>query len=103
MVRWVAFPFATGAVVGPEGTVGACRLPVLMVLVANPFQTGSGAQVHHLETRESRHGLPATIGSRELSEVRNQSATNDAFGGWNARRGVAFQVLEGQFSANGGA
>ena len=46
IVRCVAFPFATGAVVGPEGTVGACRLPVLMVLAANPFKTSRGARVH---------------------------------------------------------
>jgi hypothetical protein len=61
MVRCVAFPFATGAVVGPEGTVGACRLPVLMVLAANPFKTRRGARVHRLETRNSRHGLQATM------------------------------------------
>jgi hypothetical protein len=79
IVRCVAFPFATGAVVGPEGTVGACRLPVLMVL----FKTSGGARVHRLETRNPRHGLQATM-SRELrarSAISPLRMTRSAAGG----------------------
>lgn len=42
MVSWVACPFATGAVVGPEGMVGAWRLLMILRIAASPFLTRSG-------------------------------------------------------------
>jgi hypothetical protein len=65
MVSWVACPFATGAVVGPEGMVGAWRL--LMVLVASPFQSRRGSLGAWF--CDARQVMQATIKSREFGRV----------------------------------
>jgi hypothetical protein len=67
MESWVEFPLAIRAVVGPEGTVGAWRL--LMVVAASPFrlELAHGIMVLRIHHMRGIRWSKLDLGSRNHS------------------------------------